>query len=135
RLALIITDLMMPQMDGAELVAALRANAARDGKTTPPIILMTAASQRRAEAVGADVILRKPFDLDDLEALMRSLLVNASPTSVPASSPATSQVDGKDYASPIAATQPLTANNERNSDERNGDSAETPDTTHNSRQR
>ena len=74
QLALVITDLMMPHMDGAELIAALRRDASLDGHDAPPIILMTAAGPRRAESVGADAVVRKPFDLDELEALIHRLI-------------------------------------------------------------
>lgn len=69
--ALVITDLMMPRLDGAELIAALRSRAALDGGVAPPIILVTAAGPRRAQAAGADAVLRKPFDVAALDALLR----------------------------------------------------------------
>lgn len=75
RPVLVITDLMMPHLNGAELIAALRADAAAGGYPTPPIILMTAAGPGPAAEAGADAILRKPFNLDDLEALLRRFLV------------------------------------------------------------
>ena len=74
RPALLITDLMMPYLDGSELIAALRADAAAGGASVPPIVLMTAASMAAARAAGADVVLRKPFHLVDLEALLRRFL-------------------------------------------------------------
>ncbi|CAA9588164.1 MAG: hypothetical protein AVDCRST_MAG18-4307 [uncultured Thermomicrobiales bacterium] len=77
RPALIITDLMMPLLDGAALVAALRADAAAGGFPPPPIILMTASGVARAAAVGADVVLLKPFDLAELEALLGRFLPSA----------------------------------------------------------
>lgn len=70
RPVLVISDLMMPQMDGAELIAALRADAALNGDTPPPVILMTAAGIKRAQAADADALLRKPFNLEDLEELL-----------------------------------------------------------------
>ena len=72
--ALVITDLMMPHLDGAELIAALRSRAALDGGQAPPIILVTAAGPRRALAAGADAVLRKPFELAALERLLRRFL-------------------------------------------------------------
>lgn len=72
--ALVITDLMMPHLDGAELIAALKDEAAARGWRRPPVILLTAAGQRQARAAGADAVLSKPFDLDTLEDLMRRLL-------------------------------------------------------------
>lgn len=74
RPSLLITDLMLPHLDGTALIAALRADAAARGEAPPPIILMTAASQVQARAAGADVILRKPFHLADLEYLLHRFL-------------------------------------------------------------
>jgi DNA-binding response OmpR family regulator len=71
--ALVITDLMMPHLDGAGLIAGLRAEAAARGLARPPAILVTSAVGA-ARAAGADAVLRKPFDLDALEALVRRLL-------------------------------------------------------------
>ena len=72
--ALLITDLMMPHLNGAGLIAALRADAARSGAAVPPIILLTAASLTQARAAGADVVMRKPFALAELEDLLHRLL-------------------------------------------------------------
>ena len=68
--SVLITDLMMPCLDGAGLVSALRHEAKTQGGAMPSVILMTAASLRQAEAVGADAILRKPFELAELDALL-----------------------------------------------------------------
>jgi len=72
--ALVFTDLMMPHMNGTNLIAALRATAAEHGYPTPPCILMTAAGSRPAEAAGADVVLHKPFDLTEVEDLLTRFL-------------------------------------------------------------
>ncbi len=72
--ALVITDLMVPHMDGASVIEILRAAATAAGEPAPPIILITAANMVRARAAGADVILRKPFYLADLEELLRRFL-------------------------------------------------------------
>ena len=72
--ALVITDLMMPLMDGAQLIAALRARAVENGVEPPPVILMTASGLESATATGADAFLPKPFDLEALEALLRRYL-------------------------------------------------------------
>jgi CheY-like chemotaxis protein len=68
---LVITDLMMPQMDGRELVRRLRV----DAKTREiPIIMMTAyPSDHAADASlreGASFFLPKPLDLDALATLI-----------------------------------------------------------------
>ncbi len=72
--ALVITDLMMPYLDGDELISALRADAAQDQHAPPRTILLSAAGLRRMQNAGADAILPKPFELDDLERLMRRFL-------------------------------------------------------------
>jgi DNA-binding response OmpR family regulator len=76
--ALLITDLMLPFMSGAALIAALQAAGAAAGRPTPFVIAMTAAGLRAARAVDADAILFKPFDLDDLEALLKRFLGGAA---------------------------------------------------------
>jgi CheY-like chemotaxis protein len=64
RPALVLVDLVMPRMTGAELVAAVRADPAL---SSVPVVLMTAALPAPGERpVAADGILRKPFDIDDL---------------------------------------------------------------------
>lgn len=74
RPALVISDLMMPYLDGAELIAALRGDAARDGHAAVPVILVTAASVVYARAARADAVLLKPFDLTQVEALLHRFL-------------------------------------------------------------
>lgn len=81
--ALVVTDLMMPHMTGAELIAALRADAAPDGGVRAPVILMTAVNPSQARAAGADAVLYKPFDLDVLEALLRRFLDDSALTPDP----------------------------------------------------
>lgn len=72
--ALVITDLMMPRMGGAALIAALRAEGVSLGRAAPSILLLTAASLQYAREAGADAILRKPFNLPELEAQVGHLL-------------------------------------------------------------
>lgn len=72
--ALVITDLMMPQMNGLELMHALRRDAAAGGHTPPVIVLTTAAPFPRAEWSVADAYLRKPFNIDEVEALLHRYL-------------------------------------------------------------
>lgn len=71
---LIITDLMMPYLDGADLIAGVRADAVSRGAAPPPVIVVTAASRARAEASGADAVIIKPFDVTKIEVAMRRLL-------------------------------------------------------------
>jgi DNA-binding response OmpR family regulator len=72
--SLLITDLMLPFMGGGALIAALRTAAAAEGHASIPAILITAAGSRAARDAGADAILHKPFELNDLEALLRRFL-------------------------------------------------------------
>jgi two-component system chemotaxis response regulator CheY len=58
---LVVTDLMMPVMNGRELVERLRADA---GTAGIPILVLS--SSRNIEVAGADAALRKPFDIDAL---------------------------------------------------------------------
>lgn len=74
RPALIITDLMMPMLSGAELIQSLRAEAATHKRAAPPIVLLTAGSARAASQLQVDALLLKPFDLDQLEQVIRRLL-------------------------------------------------------------
>jgi DNA-binding response OmpR family regulator len=78
--ALLITDLMVPHLDGAALIATLRADAVANGKVRLPTILVTAANPIQARAAGADVVLRKPFHLKDLQALLHRFLGPAEPS-------------------------------------------------------
>ena len=71
---LVLTDLMMPRRGGASLVRALRLEAGARSLPMPPVILMTAASPIYAEAIRADALLRKPFDLTELDAVLRLFL-------------------------------------------------------------
>ena len=78
RPALLITDLMMPYLGGAALIATLRADAAAVGQTAVPAILVTGSGTRQALAAGADVILYKPFHIAAVEALLDRFLALAS---------------------------------------------------------
>ena len=75
---LIITDLMMPYINGAELIAQVRDIAASEGYSAPPIILVTAASAARAKDAGADAVVPKPFDLSRIEAVVQRLMRSQS---------------------------------------------------------
>ena len=67
---LVATDFMMPQLNGGELIARLRANPAT--KDVPVILVSSSpGSERRTKA---DAFFRKPFDPDALIACAASLL-------------------------------------------------------------
>lgn len=69
----IILDIMMPKMDGIEVLSALR----KSGCKTP-ILLLTAKTQVddriRGLDAGADDYLPKPFDMGELLARVRAML-------------------------------------------------------------
>jgi two-component system alkaline phosphatase synthesis response regulator PhoP len=88
RPALLILDLMLPFIDGTAIIAALREDAKASG-TVPPIILMTGASLVQARSAGADVVLRKPFHLADLERLLHQFLASASKAAATQKDPVT----------------------------------------------
>ncbi|MGH2515599.1 MAG: response regulator, partial [Ktedonobacterales bacterium] len=71
---LIITDLMMPYLTGADLIAAIRNDATTQGYSPPPVLVVTAASRAHAEELGADAVIAKPFDVVKVETVMRQLL-------------------------------------------------------------
>ena len=72
---LVLTDLMMPVMTGADLIRQLKNHAAT---RQVPIVLLTAAGRVPAEEVGADAILLKPFELAALLALVAQHTARAS---------------------------------------------------------
>ncbi|MFZ6654944.1 response regulator [Undibacterium sp. TJN19] len=72
---LILLDIMMPDMDGYETVAKLKANAL----TQPiPVIMLTALDDRAAKLqaleAGAEEFITKPIDRADLSVRVRNLL-------------------------------------------------------------
>lgn len=71
--ALVITDQHMPGMDGIALTAAIKAAVPQC-----PVILMTGAAgpelEQRAETVGVDYFLPKPFRFDQLATMVRAAL-------------------------------------------------------------
>lgn len=70
---LIISDLMMPQMDGPTLIRTLR-----DKKYGTPAIIITGLGEENrigeARAAGADAVLNKPFTAEQLLTNMKQLL-------------------------------------------------------------
>src|SRR5690349_1611785 len=58
----VLTDMMMPNMDGVRLIAALRSELA----VVPPLLVVTVLDNEdelfRALGAGADDYLRKPYD-------------------------------------------------------------------------
>jgi CheY-like chemotaxis protein len=70
---LVLLDLMMPVLDGWAVLAERQTDAAL---RAVPVLAMSAGGHRsmdRARALGADVCLPKPFELDDVLAALESL--------------------------------------------------------------
>ncbi len=71
----IVTDINMPDINGLELVSFLKNHPAY--RTIPVMVVSTEGSaedRRRAEALGADEYVVKPFDRQDLTGKLRRLL-------------------------------------------------------------
>jgi two-component system, cell cycle response regulator DivK len=74
---MILLDLMMPGLDGFQVTRQLKG----DPETASiPIVAVSAMARpddrEAALAAGCDDFVRKPFELDDLEAMIRSYLLN-----------------------------------------------------------
>src|SRR5690606_1335825 len=71
---IIITDLMMPKMDGNQLIREIRQN---DEWAHIPIVVLSAKGQIDSEVelytIGADNYLVKPFDMSELEAVVKGV--------------------------------------------------------------
>ena len=74
---LVITDIMMPEMDGLQLCSHIKSNV---DTSHIPVIMLTAKSdiQSRIESldVGADAYVEKPFSMEHLLAQIANILVN-----------------------------------------------------------
>ena len=70
---LIVTDIMMPQMDGYELIRELR-----EADYSMPILLVTAKStlsdKKEGFLLGADDYMVKPIDIEELPLRVKALL-------------------------------------------------------------
>ena len=73
---LILLDLTMPNIDGFQILEALRAD--RQGENQIPVLVLTgddsAKNKRRALAAGATELLVKPFDVSEISMRIRNLL-------------------------------------------------------------
>lgn len=77
KLDLVVSDVMMPIMDGIELTKQLKSD---KSFWQLPIILLTAKSKEEdkteAYAAGADAYITKPFKFEELEVRINALLAN-----------------------------------------------------------
>jgi DNA-binding response OmpR family regulator len=72
---LVVTDVAMPWMTGLQVM-----HSARTAGLATPVVIMTALKEERIDAqvrtLGSDVmLLRKPFALEDLDAVVTTLLL------------------------------------------------------------
>lgn len=86
---LVLMDGSMPELDGFEATRVIRDREARDGRPRLPIVAVTAhvvgAAADEWRHSGMDGVLRKPFKMSDLEAVL-ARHAPAATTSPPASS-------------------------------------------------
>jgi DNA-binding NarL/FixJ family response regulator len=72
---LVITDIAMPQMDGYELIRWIRQ---RPAFRLLPVVFLTGRTETEARIrgyqMGGDAYLPKPFELDELHAVVRNLI-------------------------------------------------------------
>ncbi len=60
---LIVADVMMPQLDGRDMVRVIRSS--ESGHHVPIILMSAARDVARDTSIGHDLFLAKPFDLDE----------------------------------------------------------------------
>jgi len=78
---LIITDINMPDINGLELVHFVKKHPTY--KETPLIIVTTeksAEDRKKGMALGADTYITKPFEAEDLQAAVKTLLKEINPS-------------------------------------------------------
>ncbi|AIE74938.1 Two-component response regulator [Synechocystis sp. PCC 6714] len=80
--ALVISDIMMPQVDGYQFLQKLREDARFQSL---PVVFLTARGMTgdriQGYQTGCDAFLSKPFDPDELEAIVRNLLARQQASS------------------------------------------------------
>lgn len=72
---IIVSDIMMPDMDGIELCRAVRSNAAFSNL---PVVMLSAKTDVETKVegltIGADAYIEKPFSIEQLRAQLKSIL-------------------------------------------------------------
>jgi two-component system, cell cycle response regulator DivK len=78
---MILLDLMLPGLDGFQVARQLKGDPATRAIPIVAVSAMARPDDREAAlAAGCDDFLRKPFELDDLEALIKKYLTNGAPS-------------------------------------------------------
>lgn len=76
--AVACVDIEMPEMDGWEIVRRVRSGSVREAVRTLPLIALTGHGsgefRERAMQNGFDAVLTKPFTIEDLDEVIRSVL-------------------------------------------------------------
>jgi CheY-like chemotaxis protein len=79
RPGMILLDLMMPGLDGFQVTRQLKSDPATASIPIVAVSAMARPDDREAAlAAGCDDFIRKPFELDDLEAVIRNYLKNGA---------------------------------------------------------
>jgi CheY-like chemotaxis protein len=79
RPGMILLDLMLPGLDGFQVARQLKGDPATRAIPIVAVSAMARPDDREAAlAAGCDDFVRKPFDLDDLEALIKKYLNNGA---------------------------------------------------------
>jgi DNA-binding response OmpR family regulator len=75
----LILDILMPGLDGFEILAQMRSWGVQDGTRTLVLSARTADKDRaRALELGADLFVAKPFDPDELAEAVKELIALTS---------------------------------------------------------
>ena len=78
---MILLDLMLPALDGFQVARQLKGDPATRAIPIVAVSAMARPDDRAAAlAAGCDEFVRKPFELDDLEALIKKYLTNGAPS-------------------------------------------------------
>jgi len=83
---LVLMDVQMPEMDGLETTAAIRAQEQKSGRHLPIIALTSHAmqgDQERCFAAGVDAYISKPMKVDELYAAIDRLCSRAPDSGLP----------------------------------------------------
>jgi DNA-binding response OmpR family regulator len=101
----IVLDLMMPRLDGHGFVQLMRLN---PRFASVPIVLVTATygAAKVAESIGVRACVTKPFELDELVAVVHGILSESPRAPVAELGPGQTAVGSRDLKRPAANGRP-----------------------------